>query len=120
MLREEWKVRLEFEIIEDLANVKVSLALVEQTGSTICTYWSKEQDLTVGTYFVDFDIHILLGACNINFIVGLSTRMSTLYYEENLGQVSISELAKYSQPENSAKGHGILLVENHPEIVQYK
>jgi len=109
-LREQWKVRLEFELIEPLPHVIAAIGLATTTEISIITYWSEPEDLESGIYYVDYDINKQLSACQLNFIVGLSSREVSIYYKENLGYVTISEIADGLQP-YSASGCGILMSE---------
>ena len=120
LLKEEWKVRLEFELTEPLPHVIAAIGLVTVEGVTILGIWSRPKDLQAGIYYVDYEIDLPFAACQLSFIVGLSSRVKTIYYKENLGRVTISEFAKDNQPEHSAKGHGIFFVEDYPEIKGYK
>ena len=110
-LREEWKVRLEFKLIELMPHVIAAIGLVTTTDIPIITYWSEPDDLEPGIYYVDYHINKQLSACQLNFIVGLSSREVSLYYKENLGYVTISEMADGPQP-YAASGSGILMSED--------
>ena len=118
LLREEWKVRLEFELIERLPHVIAAIGLVTTTDISIITYWSEPEDLEPGIYYIDYEINKQLSACQLNFIVGLSSREVPLYYKENLGYVTISEMADGPQP-YQASGSGILLSEDRTIIKRF-
>ena len=117
LLKEEWKVRLEFELIERLPHVISALGFNTSEGFPVLTYWSEPNDLTPGEYSVDFEMNVPLSACQISFVVGLSSRENTIYYKENVGNVTISEIAKGEQPYQSF-GAGILITKMRNKIVR--
>ena len=115
-LRESWKVKFQFEITEAMPHVIVALGIVSNEGITISTIWSEPKDLKRGLYFVDYQINLPFAANELNFIVSLSCREKALYYEENIGNVIISEISIGEQPAYQASGHGLLLIEDRPII----
>ena len=115
-LRESWKVKFQFEITEALPHVIVALGIVSNEGITISTIWSEPKDLKRGLYFIDYQINLPFAANELNFIVSLSCREKALYYEENIGNVIISEISIGEQPAYQASGHGLLLIEDRPII----
>ena len=66
--------------------------------------------------YVNFTIDLKLAAGQLKFVVGLSSRDNTIYYEENLGKISISEISSKEQPIYFPSGHGILLSDSRPSI----
>ena len=58
LLREKWKVRLEFELIERLPHVISALGFNTSEGFPVLTYWSEPNDLTPGEYSVDFEMNV--------------------------------------------------------------
>ena len=115
-LRESWKVKFQFEITEALPHVIVTLGIVSNEGITISAIWSEPKDLKRGLYFIDYQINLPFAANELNFIVSLSCREKALYYEENIGNVIISEISIGEQPAYQASGHGLLLIEDRPII----
>jgi lipopolysaccharide transport system ATP-binding protein len=107
-LREPWRVTLDFELFRATPHCMVAVALQTLEGVVIATYWSKPQDLAPDKYSVEFNVDLPLQAGYIQFIIGISTYERTFYYVENVGQVSISELALVDQPVR-ASGTGLLL-----------
>ena len=118
-IREIWKVKLEFELIESLPHIIASVGIITSTGIPVLTYWSEPKDLAVGEYSVDFDITTALSACKLSFVVGLSCRQDNIYYEENIGGVTISDIAEGKQP-YQAVGSGILITKKRNKIVRLK
>jgi len=119
LIREIWKVKLEFELIERLPHVIAGIGIITSTGIPVLTYWSEPKDLVVGEYSIDFDITTALSACKLSFVVGLSCRTDTIYYEENIGGVTISDIAEGEQP-YQAFGSGILITKKRNKIVRLK
>ena len=115
-LRESWKVKFQFEITEALPHVIAALGIVSNEGITISAIWSEPEDLKRGLYFVDYQINLPFASNELNFILSLSCREKALYYEENIGNVIISEISIGEQPAYQASGHGLLLIEDRPII----
>ena len=69
---------------------------------------------------MNYEIELPLAACQLNFIVGLSSRGKTIYYKENIGSVTITEISGEQQPEYSPTGHGLFITDNQPEIIYDK
>ena len=62
-------------------------------------------------------MNVPLSACQISFVVGLSSREDTIYYKENVGHVTILEIAKGEQPYQPF-GSGILMTKMRNKIVR--
>ena len=118
--KEKWLVSLEFELTESLPSVVATIAPVTSEGVTISAIWSKPKDLQPGIYSVNYEIELPLAACQLSFIVGLSSRGQTIYYKENIGSVTITEISGGQQPEYRPKGHGLFITDNQPEIIYEK
>ena len=114
-LYEPWTIVLEFEIYKPLAHVVAAAGLTNFDSVPIITYWSKPRDLDPGRYFVRFKCNVELKSCDLNFAVGLSSRENVFYFVNNIGHVTISEIAVDKQPFR-ASGAGLLLSEQVSEI----
>lgn len=114
-LYESWGIVLEFVIYEKLPQVIAAVGLANSDSVPIITYWSKPNDLEPGRYFVRFQCDVELKSCDLNLSVGLSSREKTFYYVSGVGHVTISEVAKGSQPLR-ASGAGILLSQQEHDI----
>jgi len=115
--REKWLATLEFELTESLPHVVAAIGPVTSEGVTISAIWSKPKDLHPGIYCVNYEIELPLAACQLSFIVGLSSMGNTIYYKENIGSVTITEISEGQQPEYSPKGNGLFITDNQPEII---
>ena len=115
-LYDKWEVRLEFIITEKLPHVIASIGIISEEGFAITSIWSKPENLAKGNYHVNFTIDLKLATGQLKFVVGLSSRDNTIYYEENIGKISISEISSKEQPIYFPSGHGILLSDSRPSI----
>ena len=115
-LYDKWEVRLEFIITEKLPQVIASIGIISEEGFAITSIWSKPENLAKGNYHVNFTIDLKLATGQLKFVVGLSSRDNTIYYEENLGKISISEISSKEQPIYFPSGDGILLSDSRPSI----
>ncbi|UCG13689.1 MAG: ABC transporter ATP-binding protein [Deltaproteobacteria bacterium] len=114
-IREKWQIVLEFELTEYLSHVIGAVGIRTVTGTPILTYWSTPKDLSPGSYFVEFSMEVPLKASRLSFVVGLSSNNNTFYYVEDVGNVTIVEVAEGKQPFR-ASGAGILVTECVSEI----
>ena len=115
LLNEKWFIRLEFKITEKLPHVIAAVGLITSMDIPIMTYWSKPSNLNPGNYSVDFIIDKKLSACDLSFVVGITSRETSIYYKENIGKLRILEISKSEQP-YQVSGSGILLTESRPKI----
>ena len=117
-LDEKWRVVLEFELFKDVEHFIAGLGIVTIDGIALATYWSVPKDSHPGKFQVSFDIDLPLRACEVRFIVGLSSYERTFYYADGVGHVSISEIALGTQPLRST-GSGLLLTRQVAKVVPY-
>jgi lipopolysaccharide transport system ATP-binding protein len=117
-VRERWRIVLEFEVFRSLPSVIAGVGIRTITGVPVLTHWSLPKDLSTGRYSVGFSMDIPLRACQLSFIIGLSTNERTLYYEEDVCHVTIEEIAAGKQPFR-ASGSGVLLTERTSEIMAH-
>lgn len=107
-LGERWHIIVEFEMFRFVPHVIAAVGITTVDGLPLTTYWSKAQDLPTGKYRVEFEVDLPLKACELRFIVGLSSYERAFYYLERVGRVSISEAALNEQPIRAC-GAGILV-----------
>jgi lipopolysaccharide transport system ATP-binding protein len=115
LLDEPWRIVLEFEAFKYIPHCIAAIGMTTIDQIPIATYWSKPKDLTAGKYVVEFHIDLPLKACELQFIVGLSSFERAFYYREGLGRVSIVEVSKGEQPIR-ARGAGLLQTPQTEEI----
>ena len=73
------------------------------------TFLSAPQDLEAGNYQVEFLVDMPLASCQINFVAFLLIADRTIYWQRNVGGVSISDAWIGSQPRLSTSAHGVTL-----------
>jgi len=101
-IRDSWFISLKFEILKPLSNVVAAVGISTIESVPVITYWSREKDLEPGTYRVEFECNVPLRSNDLTFAVGLSRNGATFYYENNIGRISISEVATRDQPFRSS------------------
>lgn len=114
-LFEPWIISLEFELYKQLQHVIAAVGVTTVDAFPLATFWSKPSDLAAGKYKVDFVVDFPLKSCELQFTVGLSSFERAIYYKENVGLVSISDVSVGNQPIR-ASGAGILLTPQDKEI----
>jgi lipopolysaccharide transport system ATP-binding protein len=115
LLDESWRMVLEFEMYKFLPHCIAAIGMGTIDQIPVATYWSKPRDLPPGKYVVEFDVDLPLKACELQFTVGLSTYERSFYYKDNIGHVSIVEVAVGDQPIR-ARGAGLLRTSESAEI----
>jgi len=115
-ISEPWKIYFEFELNQPTQSVIAGVGITTITSVPLATFWSKPQDLQSGRYMVEFLVDFPLGACELQFTVGLSSFERSFYYLENVGLVSISAVAVGEQPFRSSSDSGLLLTLQDKEI----
>ena len=114
-LGEPWTIRLEFEMLKPSEHVVAAVGLTRFDSTSIITYFSEPKKLEPGRYCVDFLCELTLKPSNIQFNVGLSSYHRPVYYETNLGHVSITQIATGKQP--IVADGGIFFAPHKSEIV---
>lgn len=114
-IEEPWLVTFKFEIKQDLGHVVAGIGISNVESVPIITYWSESKSLKKGQYQVTFKIDIPIAACDVNFAVGVNNAGRTIYFKNNLGHASISDIAVNKQPVCS-RGTGILASFDRPPI----
>jgi lipopolysaccharide transport system ATP-binding protein len=115
-LGEPWRIVMEFELSCPVPHVIAAVGLMSLDSVPLITYWSKSKDLRAGRYCVEFSCGLPLAACDIQFIVGLSSYERPFYYVQGVGHVSISPVAVKEQPLRSS-GTGLLCSFQQSEIL---
>ena len=108
-----WQIIFEFEMFKSTSHVISGIGLGTIDGISIITYWSKPEDLAPGRYRAVFVCDVPLKACELQITVGLSENNRNFYYFEEVGRVSISEVAVGEQPVRSS---GVGLLVNHKVV----
>ena len=114
-IKDVWTIRLEFEVFQKLPHVIVAVGLITNTEIPIITYWSQPSDLNPGNYFSEYVVDKKLSACDLTFVIGITSRETTVFYQENIGQLKILEIARLNQP-YQVSGSGFLLSQTRPKI----
>ena len=115
-LGEPWRIVMEFELSCPVPHVIAAVGLMSLDSVPLITYWSKSKDLGRGRYCVEFGCNLPLAACDIQFVVGLSSYERPFYYVQGVGHVSISPVAVNEQPLRSS-GSGLLCSLQRSEIL---
>jgi lipopolysaccharide transport system ATP-binding protein len=108
-----WKVTLELQATRPVSGLIAAIGLMSVEGVPIVTYWSQPTDLAPGIYTVEFPVDLLLAHGAIRFNVGLSSNGITFSYLQDVGHVTISEVADGAQPYR-VSGTGVLSSVNRP------
>lgn len=112
---EPWKVRLEFEVRQPLSHVVTAVGLATLDGTPLITTWSAPADLGPGIYTVDFTSTLPFAAGEMNFVVGISAGERSIYHQQGIYGVSVTELALGEQPFR-VSGAGLLVGRERPQI----
>ncbi|MDH4152469.1 MAG: polysaccharide ABC transporter ATP-binding protein [Nitrospira sp.] len=115
-LGEPWRIAIEFELFCPVPQVIAAVGLISLDSVPLLTYWSKSKDLKPGHYSVEFDCKLPFSACDIQFVVSLSSYQRPFYHIQGVGHVSISPVAVNEQPLRSS-GTGVLFSTQQPEIL---
>jgi lipopolysaccharide transport system ATP-binding protein len=115
LLDESWQIILEFEVFRFVPHCIAAIGIATTDQIAVATYWSQPKDLPAGKYVVEFHIDLPLKACELQFVVGLSSFERAFYYEEGIGHVSIVEVSAGEQPIR-ARGAGLLRTPQAAEI----
>jgi lipopolysaccharide transport system ATP-binding protein len=116
-LGEPWQIRVEFEISSVLEHCIVAVGLRTLDSIPLVTVWSRATDLQRGDYLVEFPCDFSFSAGQITIAVGISSFERTLFYREELAQVSIADVAVGGQPLR-ASGAGFITSFSRPEIAR--
>jgi lipopolysaccharide transport system ATP-binding protein len=116
-MKEKWRMILEFELFQSLPHVIGAVGIRTVTGIPILTNWSAPKDLTTGRYCVEFSMEAPLRACQLSFVAGLSSNENPIYYANDIGNVTIAQVAEGKQPFRISGKGGILLAEGTSEIM---
>lgn len=116
-LREPWKIIYEFEVFKYTKQIVAGFHLLNNESTTVMTFLSTPQDLEAGNYQVEFLVDMPLASCQIDFVAFLLISDRTIYWQRNVGGVSISDAWIGSQPRLSTSAHGVVLT-NQNEIIK--
>ncbi len=115
-LGEPWIIVLEFELFEPLNHVIAAIGVVTFEWTPVITYWSKPKDLPAGKYKVEFACDLPISATDLQFAVGISTYERAIYYQQGLGQVTITPLAINREQPLRSSGVGLMYSAPKSEI----
>jgi ABC-type polysaccharide/polyol phosphate transport system ATPase subunit len=91
-IAEPWEVEVEVEVKEPLNDFRCALGLTAMNGHPIHTTWSVPMHLDSGIFTFSFQSdNIILAASVFNISIGISSKMNTIEFLENILQFSISE-----------------------------
>ncbi len=115
-LREPWKVIYEFEMFKSTKQTVAGFHLMNNENVTVMTFLSAPQDLAPGRYRVEFLVDVDLASSQLSFVMFLLTYGRTIYWQRNIGQVSISDEWIGDQPRLSTSAHGAILTHQNEPI----
>lgn len=115
-LGEPWRISLEFELHKPVKHLIAAVGLKTVDQVAIATLWSKPENLQPGKYCVNFLVDLPLAACDLQFVVGLSSFERTFYYHEGLGKISILEVLQDGEQPLRVMGAGLLLTSQSEAI----
>ena len=115
-LGEPWRISLEFELHNPVKHLIAAVGLKTVDQVAIATLWSKPENLQPGKYCVNFLVDLPLAACDLQFVVGLSSFERTFYYHEGLGKISILEVLQDGEQPLRVMGAGLLLTSQSEAI----
>jgi lipopolysaccharide transport system ATP-binding protein len=116
-LREPWKIIYKFEVFKYTKQIVAGFHLLNNESTTVMTFLSAPQDLEAGNYQVEFLVDIHLASCQLNFVAFLLIADRTIYWQRNVGDVSISDAWVGSRPRLSTSAHGMILT-NQNELIK--
>lgn len=114
-LGELWRARVEFEIIAPVNHCIAAIGLHKLDSISIVTIWSEATDLEAGIYHVDYPWELPISAGEVTVTVGISSFERSLFYREDVLQITISELSDGEQPVRSS-GSGLIVSFQRPEV----
>jgi lipopolysaccharide transport system ATP-binding protein len=88
-IHEPWSIELTFQIRAETQHVIAAVGLLTTQGTSLITYWSQPDDLSMGCYTVRFLCDLPLKSTAITFSVGLSSFEQTFYYKHEIGHFDI-------------------------------
>jgi lipopolysaccharide transport system ATP-binding protein len=115
-LGEEWRVRMEIDISARIDHCIAAIGVQTLGSIPLVSYWSQPCDLVAGRYVIEFNCDLALSAGEVTIAVGITSFERSLFYREQVGRVSIQEIAAGSQPLRSS-GAGFITSFHRPEIV---
>lgn len=116
-LGDRWLIRVEFSISAAIEHCIVAVGLRTLDSIPLVTIWSRATDLQTGDYLVEFPCDFSFSAGQVTIAVGISSFERSLFYREELAQVSIADFAAGEQP-HRASGAGFITSFSRPQIVK--
>jgi lipopolysaccharide transport system ATP-binding protein len=116
-LGEQWRVRMEIDISARIDHCIAAIGLQTLGSIPLVSYWSQPRDIIAGGYLIEFNCDLALSAGEVTIAVGISSFERSLFYREQVGRVSIQEIAAGSQPIRGS-GAGFITSFHRPEILR--
>ena len=111
-VNEEWKVRITFEVIDNINNYVFAIGLLTFTEIPINTSWSKPTSLKKGVYSIEFIISNLpLQSGQYRLVFGLTQNEKSLFYDDNFLSVDIENITLDERIEKADGSTGILAMQ---------
>ncbi len=111
-VNEEWRVRVTFEVINNIKNYVFAIGLFTFTEIPINTSWSKPTSLKKGVYSIEFIINNLpLQSGQYRLVFGLTQNEKSLFYDDNFLSVDIENITLDERIEKADGSTGILAMQ---------
>ncbi len=111
-VNEEWRVRITFEVINNINNYVFAIGLFTITEIPINTSWSNPTSLKKGVYSLEFFIKNLpLQSGQYSLVFGLTQNEKSLFYDDNFLSVDIENITLDERIEKADGSTGILAMQ---------
>ncbi len=111
-VNEEWRVRITFEVINNINNYVFAIGLFTITEIPINTSWSNPTSLKKGVYSLEFIIKNLpLQSGQYRLVFGLTQNEKSLFYDDNFLSVDIENITLDERIEKADGSTGILAMQ---------
>jgi len=95
LIGEKWRVKVKFQIKDEITNTVFGIGIATFTDLPITTTWSEPQNLKSGTYEIDFiseEVYFQKGIFKI--LLGISKGNESLYYDDDFLQFEVILISK--------------------------
>ena len=108
-VNENWKVRIEFEVKNNISDYVFGIGLLTFTEIPINTSWSENISLEKGSFALEFDITGLpLQAGQYNILLDITKNKKSILYDNNFLTVEIENITSDGRIEKADGTTGIL------------
>lgn len=108
-VNENWKVRIEFEVKNNISDYVFGIGLLTFTEIPINTSWSENISLEKGSFALEFEITGLpLQAGQYNILLGITKNKKSILYDNNFLTVEIENITSDGRIEKADGTTGIL------------